>query len=216
MKNSIVKELFLIALAIIPFVYLGFNYSSMSQIVPTHFDASGVADGFSDKSMLWVFLGVLVVFPYLLMTFLPKFDPKKNFDKFAGSFDKIRLVMMGFMSVVACFIVHAAIKNSFELETRWLFMAISTMIAFLGNYLQTVKRNYFLGIRTPWTLSNELVWEKTHRLGGKTMFYGGLLTAIVLFWMNKDWLFPVFLIGTLGSALIPVVFSYIFYKKEVA
>jgi uncharacterized membrane protein len=213
MKNSIVKELFLIALAIVPFVYLGMNYGAMPQIVPTHFNGTGVADGFSDKSTLWFFLGLLVVFPYLLMTFLPKLDTKQTFDKFASSFDKIRLAMIVFMSILACFIVDAVVKGRFEMDIKWLFIAITAMTTVLGNYLQTIKQNYFVGIRTPWTLSDETVWEKTHRLGGKMMFYGGLLTAIALFLVEKNYLFPVFLIGILGSSLIPVVYSFLIRKK---
>lgn len=142
------------------------------------------------------------------MAFLPKLDPKQNFDKFAGSFDKIRLVMLVFMSGITCFIVHATIKGSFEMSIKWLLIGISIFIAILGNYLQTVKPNYFLGIRTPWTLNNEVIWEKTHRFGGKLMFYGGLLTAAALFFVSKDYLLPVFLIGVLGSSLIPVFYSF--------
>ena len=82
MKNSLLKEILLIAIAITPLAYLGLNYAAMPEIVPTHFDGEGVANGFSPKSKLWFFTGLLAAISYGLMLVLPKLDPKKNFEKY--------------------------------------------------------------------------------------------------------------------------------------
>jgi uncharacterized membrane protein len=89
------------------------------------------------------------------------------------------------------------------------------MIAAFGNYLQTIKHNYFVGIRTPWTLESETVWKKTHRLGGRLWVVGGILLAVIPFFMNNmENFMPVFVTIMIIISMIPVVYSYLEFKKE--
>jgi uncharacterized membrane protein len=213
MKNSPLKELFLILISLIPIVYLGINYSALPERVATHFNADGVANGFSPKTFLWLTVILFSVLGYGLMKILRKLDPKKNFDKFEGSFNSLRIILAILMSFLGIIIVNAAINSSLELSINYLLIGISLFVAILGNYMQTIKPNYMVGIRTPWTLNSDEVWRKTHLLGGKMMFYCGLVTAIILFFVPKTFVMPVFLVGILGSALVPIVYSYIVHKE---
>jgi uncharacterized membrane protein len=96
-----------------------------------------------------------------------------------------------------------------------LFALIGALFAMLGNYFQTVRPNYFIGIRTPWTLENEQVWKNTHRLGGRLWIVGGFLIAILAFFINNNHLFSI-IFGVIISliVIVPVVFSYTEFKKE--
>jgi len=84
------------------------------------------------------------------------------------------------------------------------------MIALLGNVLGKVRRNFFVGIRTPWTIANEQVWNATHRLGAKTFFAGGLLGLVAVILRAPFWL-PV--TAVIVAVLIPVIYSLMFYKQ---
>lgn len=214
MKNSLLKEILLVAIAIAPLAYLGLNYAAMPEIVPTHFDGEGVANGFSPKSKLWFFTGLLAAISYGLMLILPKLDPKKNFDKFESSYFALRVIIVILMSAIGFFLVKSAVQSNSGTDISYVFIAISLALAAIGNYMQTVKPNYFVGIRTPWTLESKDNWKQTHSFGGKMMFYGFLLTAILLFFVPKSFALPVFLVAALGSAFVPVVYSYLLHRKS--
>ena len=215
MKNSLLKEILLIAIAIAPLAYLGLNYAAMPEIVPTHFDGEGVANGFSPKSKLWFFTGLLAAISYGLMLILPKLDSKKNFDKFESSYFALRVIIVILMSAIGFFLTKSAMLGSSGMDISYIFIAISLSLAAVGNYLQTVKPNYFVGIRTPWTLESENNWKQTHSFGGKMMFYGCLLSAILLFFVPKSLVLPVFLVAALVSTFVPVVYSYLLHKRGV-
>ena len=84
--------------------------------------------------------------------------------------------------------------------------------AALGNYFQTIRPNYFIGIRTPWTLENEQVWRETHQLGGKISMIGGLLMMPLYFVSNQYFQAFAFIALVIVIALVPVVYSYIRYR----
>ncbi len=85
----------------------------------------------------------------------------------------------------------------------------------LGNYFQTIRSNYFIGIRTPWTLENEQVWKKTHLLGGRIWMAGGLLIVILSFIITDNHsLMIAFGILCFIMVIIPVIFSYTEFRKE--
>lgn len=83
---------------------------------------------------------------------------------------------------------------------------------FLGNYMQTVKPNYFIGIRTPWTLENETVWARTHKLGGRLYFIAGGLVMVLAF-VLKGLMMPVFIGIIVAASVVPMVYSYVVYKQ---
>ena len=94
-----------------------------------------------------------------------------------------------------------------------MFVLVGGLFMFLGNYFQAIKPNYFIGIRTPWTLENENVWRKTHQLGGKLFFIAGLLIMILPFVLHQ-YFHEIFLTIIFSAALIPVIYSYILSKQE--
>jgi len=95
-----------------------------------------------------------------------------------------------------------------------LIALIGALYAILGNYFQTLKPNYFIGIRTPWTLENEQIWKKTHRLAGRLWIAGGLLTIIISFLINSNLVLVIFFgIITTIIVLVPIVFSYTEFQK---
>jgi uncharacterized membrane protein len=97
--------------------------------------------------------------------------------------------------------------------TLFVKIGVGLLITIMGNYMGKVRQTWIFGIRTPWTLSDEEVWDKTHRFGGWSFFLAGVLMMVLAFW-DEPWTFWVGIGGILLGALIPVVYSYVIFKGK--
>lgn len=210
--NKFFKELILWVLIAIPFVYLNNIWKELPAQVPTHFDLSGQPNDWSDKTSLPFMIGAMGIGSYLLLMFIPYFDPKKKIAQMGEKYYSLRLLMSLFMSALSFYLLY--VSNKGTINPNLLIALIGAFYVVLGNYLQTVKPNYFIGIRTPWTLENEDTWRKTHRLAGKLWLTGGLITILIAFITKNNTLLAI-TFGTVTGiiSIVPVVFSYIEYKK---
>ncbi len=118
--------------------------------------------------------------------------------------------MVMLMSVISFFIIYSAQGGSFN--NNLLFAMLGFFYVLLGNYFPTIKHNYFMGIRTPWTLEKEEVWKKTHQMAGPLWMIGGLLIVFVCFLIKGELAFTLFMTVTMIIAIIPLVYSYVVYK----
>ncbi len=212
MKNPKQKEAFILLITLAPLTYLAYVWNSLPTEVPMHFDTSGQPDRFGSRiELFWVTL-LLPLGVYLLLAFLPKLDPKKRIKKMGSKFSSIRLIMAVFMSLIMMYIVNSGLSN--ELSSPHIIVALIGLLFFaLGNFFKTFKPNYFMGIRTPWTLENETVWKETHELGGKMWFGGGLIIIIGAFALPLTFSMYFFLAVTIIITLIPIIFSYRRFKQ---
>ncbi|HMX34283.1 MAG TPA: SdpI family protein, partial [Leptospiraceae bacterium] len=98
-------------------------------------------------------------------------------------------------------------------EDKMIFIVVLSIFTAIGNYMRNFRPNYFVGIRTPWTLENETVWKKTHELGGKLFFYNGLIGILICIILD-GMILPFLVLGLiLIACLIPIFYSYFYYKK---
>jgi uncharacterized membrane protein len=210
--NKYLKESIFWILILIPFVYLTTIWSELPKVIPTHFDLSGNPNGWSDKNGLIILIGLLEIGTYLLMLFIPFFDPKKKIQQMGDKYYSLRLLMTFFMSALSVYILYAG--NGNKIRPAVLIALIGAFDAVFGNYLQTVKPNYFIGIRTPWTLENEQTWRSTHRMAGRMWMAGGLLIMIMSLALNSNVeLGILFAIVTVIIVLVPIIYSYKQFKK---
>lgn len=212
-KTNRALEGFMILVMVLPLLYLLMVYPALPDMVPTHFDIDGNADDYSSKSTLPLAILLMQGFLYLLMKYSPNFDPKKNFDRFDSLYQKLRVIFQIFMALLSVVIIYSATDTGVDIRGG-LVLSITVLIVFLGNYLQNVKPNYFIGIRTPWALESEMVWSKTNRLVGRIWFYGGLALLAILYFLPNEWNLKLLLALTLGSSLFGFVYSYLIFKKE--
>ncbi|MEY4048655.1 MAG: hypothetical protein RL284_2206 [Bacteroidota bacterium] len=213
MSKKVYRELILWLFLIIPYVYLFKIWNQLPDIVPTHFNLAGEADGWSSKQFLIFLPGSLGVGIYFLMLVLPQIDPKHNLSLEDNKYYAIRFMMAVFFSILCTYILHTSLSGKIS-NPSLLFGFIGGLFAVLGNYFKDMKPNYYIGIRTPWTLEDERVWYNTHRFGSKVWIFGGitLLFSSILI-KNKDIFFPFFIISTLLITFIPIIYSYIDYKR---
>lgn len=204
------KEIPFLFIAILPFIYLAFIWNNLPDKIPMHWNGAGEIDDWGKK--------IEIIFPLLLIsgigyfTFLiiPSLDPKGNLDKMGNKLHNLRYIISVFLTLLGLFIVYSI--QTINSNPKMIFVIIGLLFTFLGNYFKTIKPNYFIGIRTPWTLENEDVWKKTHLLGGKLWFVGGLLMAMTFVLPNKIQ-FYTFMGITAVISIVPIVYSYLEFKK---
>lgn len=208
------QESFLWIFLIAPVVYFFTIVSQLPAIVPNHFNYRGEADGWGSK---WTLLlgPALAVIVYLLLFFLPAINPKRISPEFIkNNFYKIRVVMGVFLCVLSIYLIYTTKVGSLEHGGRWLAAMLFLLFALLGNFMISMKPNWFIGIRTPWTLSSEKVWRQTHVVGGRVWFYGGLLGFAFSLFIDKGFVLGLLITFALGSAVLLSAYSFWLYKQE--
>jgi uncharacterized membrane protein len=216
MKKSPLLTLIMILIALLPAGYLALTWNSLPQTVPVHFGPDMKPDRFGDKSELWLVTGILAVVSillYFLLNNLRRFDPKRKAAPPSSTFNKLAFGLVVFMAALNIITIASA-KGSMVLQ-NFLFPLLGLLFAFIGNYMNNIKPNYFAGLRLPWTLSSDENWRRTHHLAGKLWFAGGLLIALVSLFLSSGVMFPVFIAVMLIITLIPVVYSYRLFKQHV-
>ncbi len=215
-KNFTAADLIPLLIWLSPLAYLFIVYQQLGDHLPLHFDINGNPDRYGNKSELLTTILIMSAVSLggsLLIRFAPRIDPKKRALNTQGVFIRISHAMILLLALLSCDIIYSSVKGHFTLRANLLLPFIGLFFAYLGNLLNSVKPNYFVGIRTPWTLENEEVWRKTHRLAAKIWLPGGIILAIIGLIVKEPLVHYLFITIILTMALIPVVYSYIFYKR---
>ncbi|MCC9066617.1 SdpI family protein [Flavobacterium piscisymbiosum] len=211
MNLELKKELPIIGIVLTPFVYLATIWDSLPQRVPIHWNYKGEIDNWGDKLSLILILFLLPVLMYVLMTFIPKIDPKKRISLMGGKFYQLKFFLVLFMSLVALLILYTTKERSVN-NPNLVFALLGVLLMIFGNYFKVIQPNYFIGIRTPWTLENSEVWKATHAFAGKIWLIGGFILLLGGLVLNNSFR-NVFVFIILISALIPIVYSFIKFKQ---
>src|SRR5437667_2967369 len=179
----------------------------------THWSLNGTPDGFSSRLWALAIVPIVLVAMTVLFNVLPKVDPRReNYAKFVSTYWLIANAVIVFLLVAHAMVIAAGLGFSVKID-RLMPLGVGLLFVFLGNYLTRVEPNWFIGIRTPWTLSSDTVWRRTHRTGGWLMVIGGLVLAIAAFVARSAFL-ALFVATIILVAVIPVVQSYVLWKRE--
>jgi uncharacterized membrane protein len=211
MKIFTKKEVLPIALIILTFMVGVLLYPDLPERMPTHWNAQGEIDAWSGKNFAVFFLPIVILATYLLITFIPLIDPlKRNYPKFYFPYFCFRTVLVVFFVLLYFYTLWAALGT--KLNINFLIIpAFSVLFIVIGLFLPKVKKNYFVGIRTPWTIHSEEVWDKTHQFGGKFFIAGGIIALISLLFPKYS--LSIFITAVLLAAFIPVIYSYFAFRK---
>ena len=210
-KTTSIIVLTLIAIAVIAGAVL---WNQLPDQMPSHWNANDEVDGTMPR--FWgVFLMPLITLGmFVLFLVLPAIDPlKANIAQFRETFNIFIVLIVAFMLYIHGLTLAWGLGyQNFKMSAAMLpFMGI--LFIAIGYLLRQAKRNFFIGIRTPWTLSSDSVWDKTHQLGsvlfmlsGAFAILGGFLGGMTAFWLM--------FVPLIGSTLFLVVYSYVLYKNE--
>lgn len=193
----------------------GLLWNRLPDQMASHWNVNDQVDDYLPK--IWgVFLMPLVTLGlFLIFLLVPKIDPlKANIAQFRETFNLFVVFMVGFMVYIYSLTLRWNLGSTNIAIGKAMLPALGLLFIVIGSLLRKAKRNFFIGIRTPWTLSSDLVWEKTHQLGatlfmisGVLAVIGGLIGGNVALWM--------LIIPLIGSTLFLLVYSYVLYQKEV-
>lgn len=212
MKSNFRKEIPLIVIVLLPFLYLAYVWNTLPEKVPLHWNVEGEIDRYGDKSELILIPILLPLLVYILFTIIPKIDPKGKIKYMGNKYNTLKTLLTLFMSVLALVIIYIAQHENLY-NPNYIILLIGLLFAVLGNYFKTLRTNYFIGIKTPWTLENETVWKETHKLAGKMWLVGGILIILASLLLNERANLTLFAIITVVITLIPVIFSYLKFQK---
>ncbi|MGO4822632.1 MULTISPECIES: SdpI family protein [unclassified Flavobacterium] len=212
MKLTFKNELPLIGIVLAPFVYLSIIWDTLPEKIPTHWNYKGEIDKWGDKYSLIILLFLLPVLSYVLMLVIPKIDPKKKMEQMRGKYYQLKFILVLFMSTLAFVILYLTQKESTS-SPNLIYILIGILFIALGNYFKVIQPNYFIGIKTPWTLENKEVWKLTHTLAGKLWILGGLIIVIGSLVIANSVFIYVFGGVVAIISLVPIVYSYLKFKE---
>jgi uncharacterized membrane protein len=195
------------------FVASAVVYPRLPETIPTHWDMSGEPNGWSGRFFgAWV-VPLFLLGMWALFRVLPAIDPRgSNYAKFGGAFEAIIDSIMLFMLGMHIIILRTGLGYPVAIQ-RVVPFGIGLLLIVIGNLLPRARPNWFIGIRTPWTLSSDRVWEKTHRFGGRVFVVGGLLIAIAAVVM-AHWAQVVLVTVITVSAASVLIYSYLEWRRE--
>jgi len=203
-----------LAVALILSLYvLGyFLYPHLPEQVPSHWNIEGEVDGYSSRTFHVLFFPSMILFLYIIMAFAPVLDPRpESYKKFLGVYEGFRWLMIGFL--VLLYVTTTLFALGYPLSIgKIIRFVLGLLLALMGNYFGKIRHNYTFGIKTPWTLASEEVWNTTHRISGPLWVVVGLIWMLSIFIAEK----LAFAIA-MGSLMIVTIYgyaySYVLFQK---
>jgi len=204
----VIVALFLLAVGI--GLYL---YPTLPDRIATHWNAQGVADGYSVRFWGVFLMPMIMAALAALFLLIPILDPlRKNIESFRRYYNLFWVGVTGFMFYM--FLLTLAYNGGYSFDfSRALIPGFAVLFWFVAILVQHAKRSWFVGIRTPWTMSDDIVWEKTHALGA-TLFKAAAILSLVGLFVGGAASILFLLVPALGASLIATVYSYLEYRKR--
>lgn len=190
-----------------------FAYTRLPERVPTHWNIRGEPDRYGGPAAALLLIPIMMLAVWGLMRVLPKIDPfRDNYAKFAGTYELIIDLVMGMMLVMHFAILLGAggAPDTIAVAVR---AGMGVMFIILGNILPRTRRNWFVGVRTPWTIADARVWEKTHRVAGYGFVILGVLILLTIPLAPQIGI-PVLVAGVAVVGLGSVVYSFLVWRRE--
>jgi uncharacterized membrane protein len=189
-------------------------YPRLPEMAASHWNAAGQVDGYMPRFWAAFLMPLVSIGLLLLFLAIPVIDPLK------ANIAKFRTYYNGFIALIIVFMlfIHAITLawnlgyDQFNIGNA-IIPAVGLILIFAGVITMKAKRNFFIGIRTPWTLSDDTVWEETHKLGGKLFIAAGIITMLSVFLGERGiW---IMLPAALLAGFVPVVYSYFLWRRLV-
>lgn len=182
-------------------------YPSLPDQMPIHFNIEGVPDNYAPKIVAVSIAPLLAIVLWVAMSIIPDLDPRReSYDKFEGSYLHLRTAILLF--VTGLHVVTLTQHENPVLIVRLLIAGMGLLFAFLGNEMGRFRQTWFTGIRTPWTLMDERVWRKTHRVSARWFVLFGVVLLLTAFILPLSWLAIFVLAGALGITGGMYLYSY--------
>jgi uncharacterized membrane protein len=212
--TSRVKQWYPVGLALIAVAMSAAVYTRLPDTMAVHWDLDGNPNGWMPRAVGAAFGPVFILLLGLLLRFVPRIDPRaENYARFGEAYEVIIASVLSLMLIVHGIVLAVALGYRVSVA-RIVPALVGALFVVIGNMMPLVRPNWWFGFRTPWTLSNDRVWARTHRLGGYCMTAGGLVMILAALVLPTPLGIPVLLAAAVASTFGPVVYSYLTWKRE--
>lgn len=203
----------ILELTIVSIIGTIFVYGYLPDTIPLHWNIQGEVDRIGGKNNVFM-TALLPLVLYMLMMLFPKIDPKKkSYEKHQKAYGVTVGLIVTFLIAIHWVTIFVSLGANLDVSTV-VSIGMGIMFIVIGNFMSQIRQNYFFGIRTPWTLANENVWKKTHRVGGYGFIAIGAAFILSAFLKSSMLKFIIVVGGTIGFTLYICVYSYFAFKKE--
>ena len=187
-------------------------YNNLPEKVASHWNFAGQADGWSSNTFHGIFFPLLIITIYALMLIMPMIDPKKeNYEKFARTYHSFKALLIGTLFVI--YLTTTLYNLGYNVDVRLIITAtIGILLISIGFYLKNIKENWFIGVKTPWTISSPEVWEKTHKFSSWLFIFLGL-SIIIAPYLPEAFGISLIIIGALGVSIGSYLYSYLAFNR---
>ena len=207
------SEIILFVIIILSFAVGIYYYPQMPEKVASHWNSQGQVDGYMSKFWGVFIMPIISAGMLLLFFFIPRIDPlKSNIQQFRKYYDGFAVLLMVFLLYLYLLTIFWNWGYTFNMIT-FLSPALAILFYYSGVLIENSKRNWFIGIRTPWTLSSDKVWDKTHKIGGKLFKIAGIFALLAIFF--ESYAILIIVVPVIMVSIYTVVYSYFEYQKEV-
>ena len=195
------------------FAVAAWAWPQVPDQIPIHWNIHGEVDGYGGKFIGLLLLPMIVAGIYCLMIVVPLVDPGRgNYANFSRAFNVIRMALVFFMAAIYGAAVVAAFGRPVDMTTV-ACLGCAAMFMFIGNFMGKIRPNWFVGVRTPWTLSSKMSWNKTHRLAGWLFIVMGLLFAVVGI-VRTVWASALMVAIDVACLIWMIIYSYLVYRHD--
>lgn len=202
-----------VALAILSVVVGYYFYPQLPTTIPVHWNMAGEVDRYATKEEGLMIMPIVSLIMILLFFWFPKADPNRENVKFNQPYyEKTVFAITLFLFVIYCATIAVPLGYNVDIG-KFVTIGIGVLFIFLGNQLQTIKPNWFFGIRTPWTISNDAIWQKTHRIGARLFNAFGIVLILFGFIMPVVAI-PILLAFAIALAVWSIIYPYLEWKKN--
>jgi len=209
MRKSLIIPIVIILISFITGAVL---YSYMPEKMASHWNIAGEVDDYMPKFWGLFLMPIISLVMFFLFIFLIKIDPlKKNVQKFRKYYDGFITVFIAFFFYLYVLTIFWSLNFEFNM-VQFLFPAFAVLFYYIGILFEKSKRNWFIGIRTPWTLSSDAIWDKTHKLGGKMFKAVGFFALLGIVFPHQAFFFLIPLLIFVSIYL--VIYSYLEHKRK--
>lgn len=211
--STLKKEWYIVIILLLPYLLIPFIWSEVPDQIPIHWNMEGEVDSYGDKSFVLYWFPLFGIVTYLGILLVPLIDPKKRVKTDQKPLPALRLLLPLFMTGLYAVMIMPTFKPGWD-QSFMIFLLVTVLLLVIGNYLRTLKPNYFIGIRTPWTLEDPDNWRKTHELGSKLWIGTSLLLLVLAFFIPAELYARLFFGGVMVMAVVPLAYSFWLFKRQ--
>ena len=211
--NTMKREWWNLAIIAVAFISIPLIWDFVPEQVPVHFNLQGEVDRYGSKATGLLTIPCVALLVYLIAIIAPLIDPKKRIEVDQKPMPAVRTIITFFLMAIQGMVL-AAIFGDPSFTEDYLYLVMLALFMVMGNFMGTIKPNYFIGVRTPWTLEDPDIWKKTHRATGKVWMGLAAIMIVVYFLAGTEILRMAFGPAVAVFALFPFGFSYYLYQTR--